>query len=308
MVLEWSLTIMISPSYRAKKSFLGHLGAIYYDVLGFTNSYKIGKYRPEFNKVLWTIPAEFKGSIVVYMLLLGLARTRTTVKIPILLGAMAQCASTSERLLVLFIGGLLMAEIDQLWSPRTTSAEQTWSQIFKSVYTYTFLFGIYLGSHPDKMDEAPGYILICSILRSIGLDHYWALEEACRSAGALLVVGSINYSPVLQRPFKTSFTQYLGQVSFSIYLLHYWILELIAKPMVSHALALFGFMGPGHKIMSFGCAVTLVFSFIWPFQFWLADLYTRYIDMRAVKLAKDLEMWAIVPKDSSSGMVTDVKF
>ncbi|KAH8749855.1 acyltransferase family-domain-containing protein [Hyaloscypha sp. PMI_1271] len=306
MIMEWSLTIMFSRSYRAKRSFFGHLGAIYHDVIGLTNAFQIGKYRPEFNKVLWTIPAELKGSVIVYMLMLGLARTRTVVKIPILLGAMIQCAWTSDRLLALFVAGLLMAEVDLLLKHRRIGAEQRWTHFFTSVQPYTFLFGIYLGSHPNKMDEAPGYILICSILRNVfGLDHYWMLEEACRSVGALLVVGSTNYSSILQRPFTTSFTQYLGDVSFSLYLIHFYILEWIAKPLVPYSLALFRFLGPDHKTLSYGCAVALIFAFVWPFQFLASDLYTRFIDAKAVKLAKVLEVWAIVPKDSGHCLAID---
>lgn len=69
---------------------MNHLGAIYFDdVRGLTNAFRIGNYRPEFNKVLWSIPAEFKGPLIVYLPVLSLARIRAQLKIPILFGAMA---------------------------------------------------------------------------------------------------------------------------------------------------------------------------------------------------------------------------
>jgi hypothetical protein len=36
-----------------------------------------------------------------------------------------------------------------------------------------------------------------------------------------------------------------------------------------------------------------------------SDLYTRFIDAKAVKLAKVLEVWAIVPKDSGHCLAID---
>jgi peptidoglycan/LPS O-acetylase OafA/YrhL len=257
MILEWLLRLISSPEYRAKRTFTKHLAAIYYDVWGITNAFRIGKYRPEFNKVLWTIPAELKGSLIVYLLVLSLARTRAQVKIPILFGAVAQCTFTSDHLLALFIVGLIMAEFDLLWKAQESEGHQTWSHLLKTVQPYTFVLGLYLGSRPDGMDRAPGYISISYVLV-----HYFfvtpsQLADICPAIGSILVVSSINYSPMLQRPFTTPFAQYLGDISFSIYLIHFFILSNICKPWMPTAVALFDFLGPEHTTLSYGCGAAL---------------------------------------------------
>lgn len=49
---------------------------------------------------------------------------------------------------------------------------------------------------------------------------------------AVLLILLIDYSPLLQSFFKLRLIQYLGEMSFSLYPLHTWLLDLVGKLMV----------------------------------------------------------------------------
>jgi hypothetical protein len=38
-------------------------------------------------------------------------------------------------------------------------------------------------------------------------------------------------------------------------------------------------------------------AIVGPLTFWASELFTRFVDVKAVKLAKKLEMWAMVKAD-----------
>ena len=288
---------MCFSDFRQKSSLIQHLWQVCIDMYFLASPVRLSRYASRYNKFLWTIQIEFMGSMLVYLLVLGLGRFRTSVRIAIvsalifhgMLGLDPE--KHTEYLVALFPAGLLLAELDIIFAARKSYLGQTWTDFFRIISYFTLAVGIYLGSHPKVMEASPGYVTLNRILPLHS--NLWGYERLYLILGGFIIVGSINFSPILQRPFTSSFAQYLGDISFSLYVLHNCILLNICGPVMLRTVAIFDFMGPEHLVLSYGCGIALGLVFIIPFTFWASDLFTRFVDVKSVKLAKDFELWAI---------------
>ncbi|KIW67438.1 hypothetical protein, variant 5 [Phialophora macrospora] len=121
---------------------------------------------------------------------------------------------------------------------------------------------------------------------SVGLGEYFWL-----SIGAILLVFGLDNCRMLQIPFEWSFSQYLGDISFGIYVMHdivNWTLyEQVVEPFrAAH-------FGDGYWSGLPGMLVTTVVVL------WCADWFSR-IDDRVVWLGKWLENKAFIKWDEVS--------
>jgi peptidoglycan/LPS O-acetylase OafA/YrhL len=80
------------------------------------------------------------------------------------------------------------------------------------------------------------------------------------------------------------FIQYLGHISFSLYLLHFQLLVTAGHWIVPRCMTLTGGRENGTLGFQAGLALSMV---LWlPLVFSISDLFTRYVDEKSVKLAK----------------------
>jgi peptidoglycan/LPS O-acetylase OafA/YrhL len=292
---------MCFPGYRHRQSLFNHLRTFYYDALQTADPIRLGMHKSKFNNVLWTIQFEFMGSILVYLLVLGLFRTRPAVRITIVSAITLHMATSSGKaIFTLFTVGLLIAELDIISKSRLGNM---WTNdTLRNTTFFTFVIGLYLGTHPKYMNVSPGYVTLYNILPPAMTEDLWGFTKFYLAIGAILVVGSINLSPMLQRPFTTAFAQYLGEVSFSLYVVHYCVLDLL-KPVMPSAVAFFNFIPPDYTGLRYWCGTMLILIFGMPFTFWISELWTLYVDVKSVKLAKDFEMWAFAgPEADDEGI------
>ena len=158
------------------------------------------------------------------------------------------------------------------------------------MHTITIAFGLlalHLLTFPDEGPEStPGYARIVTLTpgtygtRTNLRARYWL----ALGATLLLVVMSLSPStgpdsgPLLQRPFTTRFAQYLGSISFGLYVTHLYVIYTIGSRFLNYSKDkalmeyIFGFL-----------AAAVVNSFL---AFWIADLFWRGVDSKSVLLAK----------------------
>ncbi|THW49628.1 hypothetical protein D6D25_04172 [Aureobasidium pullulans] len=255
----------------------------------------------DIDKHLWTIPMEFRSSLVLYLTQLGLARLKPTVRILSLAALVAWCHEKDRWEMILFYSGFLLAELDfrrqALAAAKsilpTTSSISTSAQrqrLWTSLYIFVFLVGIYLGGQPQEhVEHAPGWATLHSWIPTYAShkQRYWV------GWAALLLVWSTSNSPLLQRLFTNGPVQYLGKISFSLYLMHGPVTHTIGYASMDFFWRTIGEDTYMTKEIGFVIAAIIDIAS----TIWAADIFMRVVDTPTVHLAKWFEEKCIVSSE-----------
>lgn len=295
------------------------------------------EYRGCLNGQLWTMPLEFRGSNVVYLLIIGLSAWRARSRLYILpviavfylwygnwdifgfiwglwLAQRATAASlaSSEDLGTEFE----MAEFEHSANPLFTSppslglgsclGKHRYSSLKSRKCTtlsrigiaLTFITGYYLLCLGNDGSLPPGYRFLSTFQPARWKDK-WDIYHWCwKSIGSAMLVYAIGEFPCLQRPLNTRPVQYLGKISFALYLLHETIYQLWRDPLRDFVYLLLSGNAYGSSGEALG-ADPFAFHVAW----WVtgvllgavavcaAHYYTIYVDNRCVALARRIDRW-----------------
>ena len=183
---------------------------------------------PRYDDNLWTIPAEFRGSMALYITLLAVARLRYRVRL--IVETVITCWLYSYGLwdVGLFITGLILAELHLEREERLTSPLPTPSATPKStsrsrrrfLLPVLFLLSLHLTSAPLLgWTKSIAYTLPASFTPTSwstrGVADRWI-----PTLGAPLLVYCADRSNTLRRVLTSSVGAYLGRISFGLYLVH----------------------------------------------------------------------------------------
>ncbi|KAL2020953.1 hypothetical protein VTK56DRAFT_7840 [Thermocarpiscus australiensis] len=260
---------------------------------------------------LWTIPVEFRCSMVLFLTLLGTARLRTARLRFAAVGALAAWVYRCERWeMLLFYAGMLLAEMDVIrgvhggggattaalpvasppsqmsagsvsraGSPPSPLAEQSTAK--RALWIAVSILGLYFMSQPDQNGaETPGWVFLTGLIPDWWSDEhrYW------QSIGAVLFVLAVGRSSGWQRFFNLGVVQYLGRISYAIYLMHGPVLHTVGYAVERWAWGLTGVSGKAYPA---GFALASVF--VIPVVIWASDVFWRAVDAPVVRFAKWLE-------------------
>lgn len=230
---------------------------------------------------LWTIPIEFESSILIFVSVIGLSqirpRLRQIIMVLISCAALARDSWTSA----IFFGGMLLADFDLGRSQR--SKEMCEARVGSKMLSgflcfFNLVGGLYLASYPPKMgDTTPGYVWMSRITPSY---RKWC------ALGALEIVWSICNSGTLRRVFSTTPAQYMGRISYALYLVHGPFLQCCGFYVVP---VLWRILGRETEL-KYQLSVWLGFAMVTPAVIWIADIFWRAVDETCVKLAHWTEM------------------
>lgn len=267
--------------------------------------------------ILWTIPIEYLGSIVVFATVLGLAWTRTWFKLTMLGFFVCWCHYTIKWHLATFLSGTFIAELTLIKESEAVERNELptndlsaisnekeddlnifyrvfpelapWkTQITTTFWISLFMIGIYIGSIPQiNWKESPGFITLYHLVPS----WYFAKDLFYPCLGAVFIMLSITYSPHIQSLFLTSFAQYLGRISFSLYLLHTQLLCSLGIRVMSAGVKL---AGGGETYFQFAVGMLLGCMVMGPVTFWAAEVFTRGVDEKSVLFARWVASKALV--------------
>lgn len=244
----------------------------------------------KYNPVLWTIAIEFRGSLILYVTHAAVYYLRRRYRVGVVVGLVFLTMLLQSFELPLFWSGYLLAELNY-WQ-RSDSAALTipfgeqhqrklrWAKT--AIFSLVFLVGCFLASDPPWEPEKNYFY---SGLTSFTPSFYYATVQFWVSAGAVMIILAIGQLPLVARCFAISPIQYLGKISFSLYLVHIWIVRgvgtLIFYEIYKHTAqtgseltALFGFFAAYFSVL--GICI------------WLADIFWRAIDDPCVWLGKVL--------------------
>lgn len=180
----------------------------------------------ELDRHLWTIPAEFRCSMALFLSQMMVARMSTTLRLSTLSALMVWGVSWDRWELCPFWAGAIIAELDiiRLSNPSRLSsiAGQLSSRSLKCAssifYTLMFCCSLFLLSYPDAAGHAtPGYVTLTHYIPTCFTQkhRFWP------TIGAVLIIWSACRLDVLRnRVFCFAPIQYLGKISFPLYVMH----------------------------------------------------------------------------------------
>jgi peptidoglycan/LPS O-acetylase OafA/YrhL len=243
---------------------------------------------------LWTIPQEFRCSMVLFLTIAGLALVRVRVRM-IALALFVACGFQADAWeLSAFWSGALIAEINLIRQEKEDRAvkmdpfsgeEERPKYDWRCVSTYCgFLLSLYLLSFPfQESDFAPGYVTLSRLIPS-GLRN----EERYRfwhCIGAMLMIYTTSLDTSLQSLFNNSLSRYLGNISFALYLVHGLTLKTIGYVSVYNFWQLTG----KDTLFQYESGFVLGGLVVIPLTIWQADLFWRFADVPMVKLTRWIE-------------------
>jgi peptidoglycan/LPS O-acetylase OafA/YrhL len=197
---------------------------------------------------LWTIQAEFRCSVIMLAIMGCCSLIRRALRRVVGASMLLYCAAWSRWDLTLFLVGMNMAIWDRQHDAQhrkdmamgidnasdmnfvdlpilaSGQCHRTWQRYlargmrYHVVPSLTMMIGLWMASFPDEQaGQALGYGLLSSI---------WPAPACWQSLGAAAIVWSAGRTGVVRGLLSSKATQYLGTLSFPLYLIHLPFLEL----------------------------------------------------------------------------------
>lgn len=256
------------------------------------------KYYSRYDEHLWTIPVEFRGSMLLFLVLVGVSELSTLVRMLIEAGLAYYCIVYNQHELVLFAIGLFIAESHliiadsnlihrwlpsvqaQPMDPEKLTAKLSQSLKLRAVPIFFFIFGFYLMGMPfaDANRSAFGYSYFISINSS---PYFW------QCFGPAVLVFLIPLSTTIAPIFTNPVAQYLGNISYAFYIVH----GNVRKILIYSAMpAIWRLVGGKETQPSYAMGIIIAMAINYVFAFWAADVWWRAVDEPSIRLAKWLEI------------------
>lgn len=269
---------------------------------------------------LWTIQYEFRSSLVLYLLLLLVAKVRTYARLGILFVFSIYCLSWDRWEIVLYLWGSCLAqwdiiraenrqlrrgtllltdkELDEL--PPVLSSDSSASPAFRfpplsspqikrkfnqGIYGAGFVLALWLLSAPKVgFTTEYGYQALSRLIPSF----YSRKEKFLPTLGSVLLLWLLTHcSPtsVGHRILNGNVVQYFARISFALYLVHGPLLHLYG-----YYVPILAWRVLDRRSTTGYCAGILIgWCVNLASALWAADVFHREVDLRCVRIAKWLE-------------------
>jgi len=233
---------------------------------------------------LWTIPVEFRCSMVLFLSLVGTAGLKVGVRLAVVVGLATFCYLGARWEMMLFYGGMGIAEMELAWPSSSVGASERRRKGktgWKAIWLAVSVVGLYFMSQPDQGgDETPGWVTLYKFIPEWWDDkhRYW------QSIGAMLLVLAVGRSLVWRRVFESATVQYLGKISYAVYLMHGPVMHTLGYAIERRVWSLTGIDGWAYNL-----GFVLASFLIVPVVVWVSDVFWRLVDAPVVGLAKLVE-------------------
>lgn len=213
-----------------------------------------------YNATLWTIAQEFLGSFLIFGFLAFFGRMRNRYW-----AYLFAILFFLQTYYLAFILGMLLSDLVAHGKVKISRFDK-----HRVIRTLMLVGGVFLGSYPSgRAADGTAYALF-------DIHYFPQFDVLCHVIGAFLIILVLLDSKLMQRFFSLRYFIFLGEISFSMYLLHFLVLGSFSslvfvklEPHMSYA---------GAALFSFASSVGLIFA--------VAYLSYRYVDRGAIRLSK----------------------
>ena len=177
-----------------------------------------------YNMHLWSIPMEMKGSMVIFASLLAFSSCTVVARLWCQIVLMSYFMYIADGwYCAMFVSGMFLADLSLLNNLEKLPRLLSGLRPYKTVICYhALVVSIYLGGVPcenrdvDQLGRNRGWYLLSFLKPQAAFDYKWFYLFWA----ATLLVGSISSIKWLKGFFETRPCQYLGRVSFALYMVH----------------------------------------------------------------------------------------
>lgn len=257
---------------------------------GFTYSFHV-----------WSIPTEFRGSMVIYVSLLSFARMARNARLWCSIALIFYFLYIVDGwYCAMFMMGMLQCDLNNLATGGNLPTNMSRVTRFKRPIAWVgFVVGIYLGGCPAASNDhtilsrSPGWHYLSYLKPEAMYDFKWFYLFCAAS----LTLASIPQIPLIKQFFELRFNQYLGRISFAFYLVHGPVMWTIADRLyaatgcvrVSHATTAPGWINlvsiPHIGPVGLELDYLLPHVLILPITLWTAEIATKLFDEPSVRLS-----------------------
>ncbi|KAF2200393.1 acyltransferas-like protein [Delitschia confertaspora ATCC 74209] len=265
----------------------------------------------EYHVHSWSIPFEFKGSIITYTALSAFSRCTRNARLWCELGLIYYFMYITDGWYgAMFMAGMFLCDLDLLSVsdnlPRFLYIFENFKEL---IFFHLFILSLYLGGvpSPDKDKDAykrsPGWVWLSYLKPQAVYDDKWFYLFWA----AVLLVASVPRLPWLKRFFETRFCQYLARISFALYLVHGPVLWILGDRLYAAT----GFVTDAHRehipgwvdafpltkkgVVGFELAFLAPQIVLLPCTLWLAEIVTKLFDEQSVKISTWLYKKTLAP-------------
>lgn len=215
--------------------------------------------KQNYNLILWTLKYEFYGSVMIYSFMLVLRKTNIRYAIYPLIFVLLW----NSYYLAFFLGLLL----SDLHSKDLLKIKN------RIALFLIFLLALFFGSYPWREQfGAPTRLYGFLKLDFLGVNSYY---EFYHTVGAFLLLICALNSSYLKRLLSSRICLFLGEISFSLYLLHLLMLCSLSSLMMHYLTGQ----------LSYNISFVLMFTISMFLLFLISYLYYRFVDLLGIKSA-----------------------
>ena len=247
-----------------------------------------------YNFHLWSIPVEFKGSIVIYTSLLAFSRCTRNARLLCEVALITYFMYIADgAYFAMFTGGMLLCDLDMLAKskqlPRFFYAMENFKEL---IFCHLLVISIYFGGIPShdqfvkSLQDSPGWYYLSFLKPQAVYDYKWFYLFWA----AMFLVASVPRIPILKRFFDSPFNQYFGRISYALYLVHGPVLWTLGDRLYLatgwvrdvHKQALPWWVNrlPISKTGPLGMELSFIAPhlILLPFTLWMAEIVMKWID------------------------------
>ncbi|KAF8855111.1 hypothetical protein BDZ45DRAFT_510382 [Acephala macrosclerotiorum] len=263
------------------------------------------EYFPPTLEPLWTLPMELRGSMIVFLLVLSLSNIRPLPRISCMILLAGFTLHIGRWDTFLFINGTILAELRifrnqslssvynfeslYLLSPKTSIV---WRTLNAVLWICALITSLWIGSWPARgAKDSWGFRTLFTWTPSTYNNGYNSVADNDRlvqcfwaSLSALLLLLSFEHLPLLQKPFDSRLAAYVGDISFSFYIVHWTMLHTVGQSVIGTAMRWW----PGGSAAGLGYPTGFFVGVMvtTPLVVWVADVYWRVFDLGAVRASR----------------------
>ncbi|KAG6040278.1 hypothetical protein E4U41_001065 [Claviceps citrina] len=258
----------------------------------WANPFNFNPYHTRYDPHTYTMPIELRGSMLMYIFLLGTFGLKTIWRLSLASAISVYCLFMGRWDMAIFQGATMLSDLD-VWNPlisappiiryrsinhlRKKPLSLRGSTIIRWI---VFIVALYLLSYPDiGAEHTPGFVFLSWLVPRYYLPLAgWMFYH---SIGALLLIPCIVRSHHLCRVLESPLAQYLGKLSFAIYLVHGPLLHSLGFWIMPRLFERFGRTG-GYLI---GWAVLFTTTMC------LAQWWYRKVDLWSTTVGRRIERY-----------------